>query len=548
MMERDAQPEAVSVAGWKRDAVLLLLLLALVLPLRLWLLSSAVATARDGIGYIRYATSFEHYPWQKVWQGNHQHPGYPLAILLVSQPVRAYTGATDAPTMQYAGQLTSMLAALVLLYPMYHLGRLLFDRRVGFGGALLFQYLPISGHHLSDGISEALFLLFVATALLQAVRALQASSVPRFVLCGVFIGLAYFTRPEGALILLGAAGVLFAMQLRSSTRLAWRQFGWSASALLGASAACAAPYLWVVGLTQKWSVLLVINAIKHAITHFLSYLPGVQAAGGGGPLFALSFTPSDDTSAQLLHSARALVLEVSNGYHYVGVLPAALGLFWSFGRLRRMPGFWALVLYCTIHTSILLALALTVSYVSDRHVMVLVLCGTYFAVAGLCELPRRVLPAPGPVTRLWLLPSFWSVVLFAGLIGFCLPKTLQPLHANRLGNKEVGRWLSKELQPGDMVDDDHCWSHYYAGEVFRERDDPKLSPEQQPTCYVVITRAQNRDVGVTRRQREEALLSEGARLVYHWPPNRQVEQAQIVVYSRPRSQKDHPWGLLPKYD
>lgn len=66
--------------------------------------------------------------------------------------------------MQFAGQLTSTLAALLLLYPMYQLGRLLFDRRVGFGAALLFQYLPISSHHLSDGISEALFLLLVASA------------------------------------------------------------------------------------------------------------------------------------------------------------------------------------------------------------------------------------------------------------------------------------------------------------------------------------------------------------------------------------------------
>ncbi len=545
MIERDVPSEA---AGWKRDALLLLLLLALVLPLRLWLLTSAVTTARDGIGYIRYALSFEHHPWQKVWKWNHQHPAYPMAVLLVAQPVRAVTGETDAPTMQFASQLTSMLAALLLLYPMYHLGRVLFDRSVGFGAALLFQYLPISGHHLSDGISESLFLLFVAAALLQGVRALQQRTVVRFGLCGAFIGLAYFTRPEGALILLGVGGALLAMQISPSTRMGWRHFLASGAALLLACAACAGPYLWVVGLTQKWSVLLVINAIKHFFTYFFSYLPGVQTGGAGAPLFALSFTPSDDRGVQLLHGLRALALEISNGFHYVGVIPLALGLFWSFARLRRMPGFWALTLYCAIHTAILLALALTVSYVSDRHVMVLVLCGSYLAVAGLCELPRRLLPPAGPATRLVLRPAVWSVVLCVGLIGFCLPKTLQPLHANRIGNCEVGRWLSERLQAGDMVDDDHCWSHYNAGEVFREEDNPKLPPGKQPKCFVVITRALHRDVGVTRRQREEALLAEGAKLVYHWPPEARLEDALIVVYARPRNPKDHPWGLLPKFD
>lgn len=547
MIVRTAQPDAATAASWKRDALLLALLLALVLPLRLWLLCSAVATARDGVGYIRYALSFEHYPWQKVWKGNHQHPAYPMALLLVSQPVRAASGVTDAPTMQFAGQFTSMLAALLLLYPMYHLGRLLFDRSVGFGAALLFQYLPTSAHHLSDGISESLFLLFVAAALLQGVRALQARSVLHFGLCGAFVGLAYFTRPEGALIGVAVAGVLFAMRFFPSVQLTRGRFAGSGAALLLAFAAVAGPYLWIVGLTQKWSVLLVINAIEHFFTYFFSYIPGMQS-GGGGPLFALTFTPCDDRGVQFLHSVRALVLEVSNGFHYVGVISLVLGVIWSFRRLRRMPGFWAVAAYCTIHATILLALALTVSYVSDRHVMVLVLCGSYFAVAGLCELPRRLLPVATPGTRLLLQPALWSLVLFVCLIGFCLPKTLQPLHANRLGNREVGLWLDTQLHPGDMVDDDHCWSHYYAGEVFREWDNPLLPTGYQPTCFIVITRTQNREVGLVRRQREEALVNEGARLVYHWPPDRRVEDAQIVVYSRARNRKDHPWGLLPKFD
>jgi hypothetical protein len=177
-----------------------------------------------------------------------------------------------------------------------------------------------------------------------------------------------------------------------------------------------------------------------------------------------------------------------------------------------------------------------------------VLCGCYFAVAGLCELPRRLLPTVGPGTRLLLQPAFWSLVLFTALIGFCLPKTLQPLHVNRLGNREAGVWIGTQLRPGDMVDDDHCWSHYYAGEVFREYDNPLLHAEEQPTCYIVITRAQNREIGVVRRQREQSLQEEGARLVYHWPTNRPGGDAQVVVYARPRNPQDHPWGLLPKLE
>ena len=226
-------------------------------------------------------------------------------------------------------------------------------------------------------------------------------------------------------------------------------------------------------------------------------------------------------------------------------MPALLGLIWSFGSLRRLPGFWALALYCTMHAGILLALALTVSYVSDRHVMVLVLCGSFLASRRTVGIAARVLRAAGPNPRSLLMhPTCWSLLLLAGLIGFCLPKTLQPLHTNRLGNREAGLWLAAQLRPGDIVDDDHCWSHYYAGEVFREDQHPPPRTSQQPTYYVVITRAHQRAIGTARRQREAQLEDEGAHIVYRWPATGKSEDALVVVYARPCTRNDHE-HLMP---
>src|SRR5262249_25888758 len=148
-------------ADRRRDWRLLALLLILVLPLRVWLLYNTEVAARDSIGFIRYALQFETKPWKDVLLGNHQHPGFPLAIWAISQPVRAVLG-TDPATLRLSAQLVSLAAGLALLVPMYFLGKELFDRQVGFWAALLFQYLPVSGHHLSDGISEALFLFLIA--------------------------------------------------------------------------------------------------------------------------------------------------------------------------------------------------------------------------------------------------------------------------------------------------------------------------------------------------------------------------------------------------
>ena len=64
---------------------------------------------------------------------------------------------------------------MLLIFPMYYLGRFFFERRVAFWGTLLFQYLPVSGQHLSDGVSEALFLLLTSTAFLCSLWPCAAS-------------------------------------------------------------------------------------------------------------------------------------------------------------------------------------------------------------------------------------------------------------------------------------------------------------------------------------------------------------------------------------
>src|SRR5439155_11796265 len=102
---------------------------------------------------------------------------------------------------------------VLLVIPMYFLGKLLFPRAAGFGAAALFQCLPVPAHILSDGLSEALFLLLACSALALAVLAMRGSKPWLFALSGAFCGLAYLTRPEGGLILPAALLTLAGLQL-----------------------------------------------------------------------------------------------------------------------------------------------------------------------------------------------------------------------------------------------------------------------------------------------------------------------------------------------
>src|SRR5947209_3580317 len=83
-----------------------------------------------------------------------------LALLVASVPARLLF-PNDLPyAMQLAAQLASAGASVLLVAPLYWLGRELFSRRVAFGAVLMFQCLPCSGRIVADGLSEGVFLLF----------------------------------------------------------------------------------------------------------------------------------------------------------------------------------------------------------------------------------------------------------------------------------------------------------------------------------------------------------------------------------------------------
>src|SRR5438552_5447359 len=107
----EPEPRGMTRADW----LLIGVLLVLILPLRLWLIDNTEVTARDSIGYIRYALQFEQKDWKDVLKGNHQHPGYPVLVLLTSLPIRALDGATTPENMELSAQLVNLVASLLLL-------------------------------------------------------------------------------------------------------------------------------------------------------------------------------------------------------------------------------------------------------------------------------------------------------------------------------------------------------------------------------------------------------------------------------------------------
>src|SRR5262245_31564926 len=102
LSERPSIP--VANRFWQRDLGLIFILLLTAASIRAWLIWHTEVTARDSIGYIRYAWQLKQRPWKDVLARSESHPGYPLAILAVSEAIRPWISGPECVTMQLSAQ------------------------------------------------------------------------------------------------------------------------------------------------------------------------------------------------------------------------------------------------------------------------------------------------------------------------------------------------------------------------------------------------------------------------------------------------------------
>ncbi len=464
------------------DFRLVALLALLTLGLRAYQLGTTEVTARDSIGYIHIAWRLEHGDWREVIPDSPQHPGYPIAVLAASLPARLLFPNDLAYAMQFGAQLASAAASVLLSIPLFWLGAQLFNRRVGFWAVLLFQCLPCSGRIMADGLSESVFLLFAVSALAFAMYSLRSGSVVGFGCAGAAGALAYLTRPEGLLIPAAAAATLLGMQAVGRWRRPWSAVLARLAVLTCAVLIVGGPYMVLIGgLTKK-------NTAKQIAETESSRLaaPAGEEVSGGPTLFGVWWYGNAGAAGKQLWVLRTMAEVFAKAFFYVFWLPALAGLVWFRDRFRVAPGAWMLLLLCLVIAGLLYRVAAVMGYLSDRHTILILLCGVVWATAALDGAARRLAAAfvrlkPGLAGRWWTALPVWAAGLRFAAVAGPLAMTLQPLHGDRVGFREAGRWLATQARPDEGVFDPFGWAGYYAGRYFRPGDATNTS-----CSYVVL--------------------------------------------------------------
>jgi hypothetical protein len=463
------------------------ILLVLAGTVHTWLLVRAEGPARDGVGFIGYALRLERRPWREVLAESHQHPLYPATILAVSVPVRWMMQETSCASMLLSAQLAAAVPGILLVVPMYWLGCMLLDRRVGFWAAALFQSLPVSSHILADTLSDQLCLLLVATALCLAVLALRHGSAWWYAGCGLCSGLAYLARPEGLVAGVAAAIVLLMAQLTRSWRQPWSRFALSAVCLLLGIAVAGGP---LVAATGRLSTKPAAQGILHVASAPVD-------KGTTGPLLAIYW---NGTSAgpSLLWSLGALASEVIHACQYWLWIPALGGWCLLRRRICKEPAAGLLLVVCVVHALVLLRLSQVAHYLGVRHVQIIMLCGIFWAMAALVAAGDWLTSRTG-----WRC----TTALLLASIAVCLPGLLRPLHNSHAGYRDAGLWLATHAQPADEILDTQSYVYFYSGRVLLEGREPAATAEH--AIYAVVEEPPQQPLPAHMQQRVSQLARQG---------------------------------------
>lgn len=544
------------------DRTALISLLGLCLVLKVIVLARDPILARDGIHYIQFAydlcagadeqlfqSSFaplspNRFVWTNVFEKHPYHPGYPFVVAGCAKVYQWFRPGDLSPTeWQWCAHVAASIAGLMLVLPLYALARCVLPTHTAWLGTALFLILPAPVQITTDALAESWLLLFLLISLWCLVRAVRDPRPRWFALAGALAGCGYLVRPEAVVIPAAALLTLVTFRWWNGHVMPWRPALRGGVLLVAGFLYVAAPYMLLIG---KFSARPSANQVVELATDVLR--------SGASPDSSACFAERRQDGVNGRHIDRVRMSDAVTlvgsalgkaGHYFLWPLAAAGAvLLW---RTRR--GDPALGLFtCTVVTylAMLLRLAYSAGYTSERHTLLIVSLASLFAARALvhfsCWIRERYQGG-------WLAPWAFGLVL----VGLSLSKALQPLHAGQAGHRQAGLWLAKHSNGLTTVHDPYLWATFYSGKLTTSslpiplqwggRD---LSPEEvssrlaDPIRFHPIPRERiwavvdPRDADLNRNQvwQQAGVLAVGSVTVWAWPS---VEAPKLLIREAPET-------------
>jgi 4-amino-4-deoxy-L-arabinose transferase-like glycosyltransferase len=438
------EPSAAAVAGARRDAASVPIVLALAFALRWILAARGEVIFNDGPQFVAIARAF--------------HAGeIDRALSHVYHPLYSWLAANAYPLFgdyERAALAISITAGTLVGLPLWALLRRLFGRRVAWAGLVLWAAHPFAAGYSANVQSDPVYLLFFVTAVWALWRGLETLPAPRgaafATAAGACSGLAYLTRPEGVgVLLLGGLwlvlGIVVAARRRLARELPARVL--AIALLAGGFVLPSLPYLrhihettgeWQLTRKKSLSNLAGVSGYGHAPRDVVK--DEVSRRYGRPPLHRDTWF-----ERYVLRGAR-LFVTFGEALTWPLAIFLALGLAVRGRALLRTRGDLFLLSFFALYGFTLYRLAVTLGYAGRRHMFPLVLLALGWTALGAVTFARRV------ETALLARGVAWAgragAIVLAALVLTMLPKTLRTNANEPIGEKHAGLWIRAHAGPG----------------------------------------------------------------------------------------------------
>ena len=412
----------------------LAVLLLISLLLSIYLFFRTYVISLDGaFQYIPIAKDFASGNFRRAFSHN-QQPLYPLIISFASRWVSDF---------EWMGKLVSSFFGILIIFPVYFLGKRIFDEKIAFLSTLFLTIHPYLRRYSADVLKESTYLFFFATAIWFAWRTIQNEKRYPFLFIPLFSVLTYLVRPDGIEILF----VVFFYVLFI------KKFDVSGSKrtvvllLLVSSFILLLPYLFYLREVRGEWALSKVKSIGGML--------GLEAIRDGIPL-----------TQKIFYSLKRLNSEIFGRFHPIYIILLMIGLLRSiFSHLKAGEGF--LLSLGWFHYVILFLMVLNTTewgadktvqsdHLSGRHVLPLLLVSIYWVGEGFMIIYRWIYKK---LEHVHLLIRFGvrrksmmiMALLLVLMLAIVLPKTLKPQRYERLSEKWAGLWIRSQSGRGITI-------------------------------------------------------------------------------------------------
>ena len=496
----------------EKEKINLAILLLISLLLSLYLFFRTYVISLDGaFQFIPLAKDFASGLFGKALTHG-QQPLYPFLIALVSQWVSDF---------ELAGKLVSTLFGILLIFPVYFLGKRIFDEKIAFLSSLLLVVHPYLRRFSADVLKESTYLFFFAAALWFAWKAIQEEKKYAFFFVPICSVIACLVRPDGVEVLLIAFFYIlfikkFSIPKRKRTVILL---------LILSSVLLLLPYLvYLREIRGAWT----FSKAKS-----LGWMLGLEIIGDQVPF-----------TQKIFYSLKRLNSEIPPLFTPSYIFLLTVGLMKKiFSPRKTGEGF--LLSFGLFHLVVLFLMVLnttqwgaekTVSadHLSGRHGLPLLLISIFWVGQGFMAIHQWISKKIESHPLMQRIdskkrPSIIFIVLLVLLLAIVLPKTLKSQRYERLPEKWAGIWIKNQSGQGATIFTTVPRVAYYAEGSYEFVDfrkngleEMKRLTEEKKGVYLVI------------REKEASFLSSGDRWIVEVKRLGGKGLETIIVYQKIR--------------